>query len=169
MINKMILFTFILLSTLSNVFAFGGDSKVFQILRDNKPIACAEIDEEYALCLESSKGFSKLQINQSERQMLQYDARRNWYEYEDVQLCDLSDAGLYVLTLKDLVNQILNDKVYNSAYSRELKTKVRALGAAIYMNHGHDGMVDVCDNLPRSRGIRRLAESLWDGIGDWLG
>ncbi len=34
----MILFTFILLSILSNVFAFGGDPKVFQILRDNKPI-----------------------------------------------------------------------------------------------------------------------------------
>jgi len=170
MVNKAILFTFILLATLSNAFAFADDPKVFQILHDNNQIACAKTDQEYAFCWEPFKAkFLKLQVNQAEIQKLQQND--GIYCHENASCCDLSDSSLCVSTLRELVDQISNYNNYrfDSKYFENRIAKIRALGAAIYMYHGHSGMVDVCNKLPTEGEIRRLVESLWDSIGDWLG
>ncbi len=177
MINKIVLFAVILLATLNNIFAFTGDPEVFQILHDDKPIACAAIDEERAFCWESSKEkFLRLQIDPSERLALPPTDKEC---HVSASYCgSLTDSNLYisdrdlylyVSTLEGLVVQMLDYNKYDSEYSKTRRAKVRVIGATIYMLYGHTVMVSVCEALPKSRGIRRLVESLWDGIGYWFG
>ena len=168
MTNKIILFVFILLATLNNALAYQNDPEVFQISHDNSRIACAEIDEEYAYCWEPSKNkILKLQTDQSERQKLQQNF--GIYCHEENHCCDLNDSKLYISTLKKLTVRMLDYDNYDSNYSKNRRAKVRAIGATIYMCHGHEKMVEICESLPKERGIRRLVESLWNGIGRWFG
>jgi hypothetical protein len=160
MIDKMIMFIFVLLAALGNAFAYANDPKVFQISHDDNQIACAEIDKESAFCWEpSEKRFLKLRVNQAERQGLQ----------QNYGVCCEGDLNDYVSPLEELAIQVLNHNNYDSKYERNRRAKIRALGAAIYMCSDHNKMVDICESLPRSRGIRRLVESYWGGIGDWFG
>ena len=161
MINKIFLSIFVFLATFSNIYAYAGDPKVFQFSYDNDQIACAEIGQESAYCWHPTKAkFLKLKIEQSERKRMRSISSAS---------CDQSNSKLYISKLEELSVQILNYNNYDSKYERNRRAKIRALGATIYINHGHDEMVYICDSLQRSRGIRRLVESYWNLIGDWLG
>jgi hypothetical protein len=177
MANKITLFAVILLVTFNSAFAFAGDPEVFKILRADQSMACAAIDEERAFCWESSKEkFLQLQIDLSERHGLPpTDKECNISSSYCGSLTDSNsyiadrDLSLYVSTLEELVVQMLDYNKHGLEYSKNRIAKVRAIGATIYMLYGHTIMVNVCEELPQARGIRRLVESLWDGIGYWRG
>lgn len=56
---------------------------------------------------------------------------------------------------------------------KELYLKIRVIGAWIYFNYGHTGMVRICDHVPSgcslARGTNRAIESSWNYIGEFLG
>lgn len=162
MINKKIVFALLLL-IFNNVFAYKDDPEVFQIVRNDEKLTCAEIDQEKndAFCWsDASKGFVKLQVNKLERREVQ----EKQYLYGSYHFYD---PTIYIDTLRKLAVDALAAR--SEILERELLVKIRALGAEIYIYHGHEDMVDICNSLPARYGIRRLVESCWDGIGRWLG
>lgn len=71
-------------------------------------------------------------------------------------------------TLKPYVTQLCAVHARNGSFSAADTSR---LGQEIYNKYGHQGMIDVCDNVRAVLGVgpARDLEYKWSGIGEWLG
>lgn len=112
--------------------------------------------------LEQSPEHRKKQDLHAHEEMMQ-ELQQNIYN------ASFRGTGTDPSTLEHLIfNRVLTYS-YDSTNTKDCVSKIRAIGAAIYINYGHDGMVKICNSLPKLFGIRATVESFWDGIGRWRG
>ena len=75
-----------------------------------------------------------------------------------------ADAPAYVVDYFNRIAAVATEPAHVITVPR-VEAQVRAIGQEIYDNHGHRGMVAVCEY---NRQYKAYIERAWDRIGQWL-